>query len=112
MGLREMPTLECLDERSKTIIKTLDDLSDKISAQYADLRTYVADRDEKIDERLKSIEKDVQDLKLSRAEDNGKRSVLILIGGFALTAISAIFGAVGNILYQWLTGPNGPIKLG
>ena len=107
-----MPTLECLDERSRTIIKTLDDLSDKISIQHQEIRAYIEERDKSIDAKLKEIIEDVQDLKLSRAEDRGKRSILIFIGGIALTAISAIFGAVGNILYQWLTGPSGPIKLG
>ena len=107
-----MPTLECLDERSRTIIKTLDDLSDKISIQHQEIRAYIEERDKSIDAKLKEIIGDVQDLKLSRAEDKGKRSILIFIGGIALTAISAIFGAVGNILYQWLTGPSGPIKLG
>lgn len=107
-----MPTLECLDERSRTIIKTLDDLSDKISIQHQEIRAYIEERDRSLDAKLKEIIDDVQDLKLTRAKDEGKQSILILVGGVALTAISAIFGAIGNILYQWLTGPSGPIKIG
>ena len=107
-----MPTLECLDERSRAIIKTLDDLSETLTVQYKEIRFCIDERDKRIDVKLRQIEADIQDLKLTRAEDKGKRSILIFIGGLALTAISAIFGAVGNILYQWLTGPSGPIKLG
>lgn len=106
-----MPTLECLDERTKIVKETLDDLSEKLTEQYKDIRFCIDERDRRIDAKLKQIEEDIQDLKLSRAEDKGKRSILIAIGGLALTAISAIFGAVGNILYQWLTSA-GPIKLG
>ena len=106
-----MPTLECLDERTKIVKETLDDLSKKLTEQYKDIRFCIDERDRRMDAQLEKIEKDIQDLKESRAEDRGKRSVLILLGGLALTAISAIFGAIGNILYQWLTGPHGPIRL-
>lgn len=106
-----MPTLECLDERTRIVKETLDNLSDKLTEQYRDIRFCIEERDRKIDAKLKEIEEDIEDLKLSRAKDEGKRSILIVIGGFALTAISAIFGAIGNILYTWLTGPHGPIKL-
>ena len=107
-----MPTLECLDERTKIVKETLDDLSNKLTDQYKDIRLCINERDRRMDAQLTQIEEDIKDLKLSRAEDRGKRSILVFIGGIALTAISAIFGAVGNILYQWLTGPSGPIKLG
>jgi hypothetical protein len=107
-----MPTLECLDERTKLVKETLDGLSSTLTEQYRDIRFCIDERDKRIDAKLRQIEEDIQDLKLTRAEDKGKRSILILIGGLALTAISAIFGAVGNILYQWLTGPSGPMKLG
>ena len=106
-----MPTLECLDERTRIVKETLDDLSDKLTEQYRDIRLCIDERDKRIDMKLKQIEEDIQDLKLTRAEDRGKRSILIVLGGLALTAISAIFGAVGNILYQWATGPHGPIRL-
>lgn len=106
-----MPTLECLDERTRIVKETLDDLSNQLRNQYKDIRFCIEERDRRIDAQMEKIEKDIQDLKETRAEDRGKRSILIFIGGLALTAISAIFGAIGNILYQWLTGPSGPIKL-
>ena len=106
-----MPTLECLDERTKLVKETLDRLSETLTVQYKDIRLCIDERDRRMDAQLEKIEKDIQDLKESRAEDRGKRSILIVLGGIALTAISAIFGAVGNILYQWLTGPHGPIRL-
>lgn len=106
-----MPTPECLDERSKAILKNLDELSDRITLQHQEIRAYIKEREQFIAASLRDIEEDVEDLKLSRAEDRGKKSIILFIGGLALTAISVIFGAIGNIIYQWLTGPHGPIRL-
>lgn len=107
-----MPTMECLEERTRIILKTLDDLGSKITLQHQEIRLYIEARDKEFSAKLKEIEEDIEDLKLTRAEDHGKRSMLIFMGGIALAAISGIFGAIGNILYQWATSAHGLIKLG
>ena len=98
-----MPTLECLDERSRAILARLDDMSEHFDANFKELRAAS-------EARLRAVEEDVYKLKLQRASDEGKQAVAIWIGGVALTALAAIFGAVGNIIYTWVIGPHGPLK--
>lgn len=98
-----MPTLECLDERSRAILARLDDMSEHFDANFKELRAESSTR-------LRAIEEDVYELKLRMASDDGKRAAAVWIGGVALTALAAIFGAVGNILYTWIIGPHGPLK--
>lgn len=96
-----MPTLECLDERSKAILARLEQLDDSISKRFDTFQFAIEERNKIIDQRLSEIEDDILQLKLQHAEEHGKKSMLIWLGGVTLTALASILGAVGNAVYSW-----------
>ena len=97
-----MPTLECLDERSKAILDRLEQIDEKFSENFRDFRSTIEERNKIIDRRIDAVEADMLALKIQRAEEGGKRSMLVWMGGIALTAFASIFGAIGNAVYSWV----------
>lgn len=96
-----MPTLECLDERTRAILTRLDQMDEKFSENFHSFRLAIEDRNKIIDKRLDEVEDEILKLKLQHAEESGKKSVMIWLGTVALTAVASILGAVGNAVYNW-----------
>lgn len=115
-----MPTLECLDERSRAILAKLEDMDEHYKATHNEFREAMrenynglATRFESlkvdVDARLTKNEEDIKQIKTDKAYDEGRRSGLMLAGGVALSGFSAVCGAIGNVLWQWATSSRGPI---
>lgn len=98
MGLRGMPTLECLDERSKQILSRIDDMDLRINRRFDSF-------EEGVGERLKALEADIAIIKQENAREDGKKTVSLWVGGMVL----AMLGAIGNMVLVWLLGPKGPL---
>jgi hypothetical protein len=62
--------------------------------------------DEGVNERLANLEKDVAEIKISSAREDGQKSVTLWVGG----AVLAMLGAIGNMVLVWLLGPKGPLS--
>ncbi|MGJ0503133.1 MAG: hypothetical protein ACR65X_05175 [Methylocystis sp.] len=61
--------------------------------------------DETVGARLSALDKDVAEIKISSAREDGQKSVTLWVGGLVL----AIVGAIGNMLLVWILGPKGPL---
>lgn len=90
-----MPTLECLDERSVLILRRLEEI-----------KTDLEVRGEKLDKQLIALEQRVSKIELDLAGENGKKSVLVWVGG----VVFALLGAIANMIWVWLAGPKGPLS--
>ncbi len=91
-----MPTLECLDERTQQIQKSITMMDEKLTRRFDSF-------DEGVNERLAKLEKDVAEIKINSAREDGQKSVTLWVGG----AVLALLGAIGNMTMLWLLGPNG-----
>ena len=105
-----MPTLECLDERSRAILQKLEEMDDRYSATHAEFRSSMQTVNKELTDRISKVEKDIAQMLLDDAHESGKKQGALWAGGIALAAFSAVFGAVGNVLYTWFIGPNGPLS--
>ena len=93
-----MPNLECLDERTKQILSRIDDMDLRMSRRFDTF-------DETVGARLSALDKDVAEIKISAAREDGQKTVTLWVGGLVL----AIVGAIGNMLLVWILGPKGPL---
>jgi hypothetical protein len=93
-----MPTLECLDERSKQILDRLKDMDDRIAQRLDSF-------EEGVGKRLSKVEEDLASIKQERAREDGQKTVTLWVGG----AVLAMLGAIGNMLLVWILGPKGPL---
>jgi hypothetical protein len=93
-----MPTLECLDERSKQILDRLKDMDDRIAQRLASF-------EEGVGKRLSKVEEDLASIKQERAREDGQKTVTLWVGG----AVLAMLGAIGNMILVWILGPKGPL---
>lgn len=93
-----MPTLECLDERTKLILDRISSMDAKVTKRFDEF-------DSAFNERLTRLEDDVDAIKLSSAREDGQKSVTLWVGGLVL----AMLGAIGNMILVWLLGPKGPL---
>jgi hypothetical protein len=93
-----VPNLEYLDERTKQILSRLDDMDLRITRRFDAF-------DETVGARLSELDKDVSEIKISAAREDGQKSVTLWVGGLVL----AIVGAIGNMLLVWILGPRGPL---
>jgi hypothetical protein len=93
-----MPTLECLDERSKQTLDRLNDLSEQLMRRFDSFEAGVG-------KRLSALESDVAVIKQERAREDGQKTVTLWVGG----AVLAMLGAIGNMLLVWILGPKGPL---
>jgi hypothetical protein len=100
-----MPTLECLDERSRLILERLNEIDERFVKGLGEVKFCVEERNRLLESRIESIENDIIQIKLQHAEENGKKSVFVWVGGIALTALASILGAVGNAVYSWIIRP-------
>ncbi len=102
-----MPTLECLDERSRSILEQLKQMTGHFDSSLNSVRESLDARDSSLEQRLEKLEADILAIKLFHAQEDGKRSIILWVGGIAFMALSSMFGAVGNIIYTWMTKPGG-----
>lgn len=94
----KMPTIECLDERTRQILDRIEDMDERLTKRFDDtVKT--------TNTRIALLESSVEKIKIDTAEANGKRTVAVWVGGMAL----ALLGAVGNMILVWLVGPKGPL---
>lgn len=93
-----MPTLECLDERSKQTLSRLEDLDERLMRRFDSF-------EEGIGKRISAIEADVAQIKQERAREDGQKTVTLWVGG----AVLAMLGAIGNMILVWILGPKGPL---
>lgn len=105
-----MPTLECLDERSKNILDRLDSIEGQIKESHRQFLLALEHRDAQLTTDITEIRRDVDVLKLQRVAEEGTRKGAVWAGGLALTAFAAIVGAVGNTIWAWAIGPHGPLN--
>lgn len=108
-----MPTIECLDERSKAILSSINELKANFERHHAEFKEALEDMSKALEARIESHERDTdrrlnvvtQDIlaiKLEHENERGRRSVLIWAGGIMLSGFSAVAGAIGNLAYTWL----------
>lgn len=100
-----MPTLECLEERSRRILDRLDDLDERWQENYRAIQEALEKGNQKLVSRIDAVEKDVEAIKLKQAEADGKRSVALWLG----STILVVIGALANMLFVWFVGPHGPL---
>ncbi|MGJ0503888.1 MAG: hypothetical protein ACR65X_09130 [Methylocystis sp.] len=72
-----MPNLEYLDERTKRILSRLDDMDLRITRRFDAF-------DETVGARLSELDKDVSEIKISAAREDGQKSVTLWVGGLVL----------------------------
>ena len=92
-----MPTLECLDERSRLILERINEMDAKVSEAFRDFRFAIEERNKLIEKRIDVVEADIEAIKIHQAEERGKKTVMI----WFMTAVASILGAVGNAVYNW-----------
>lgn len=90
-----MPTLECLDERTKAILAKLEDMDERYGKVHGELWSY-----------LHELRTDIANIKEANARESGKQQGIIWAGGLALGVFSAVCGVVGNFIYTWFTTPH------
>ena len=73
----------------------------RFSESFRDFRLAIEEQSRVINKRLDAVEEDILELKLQHAEESGKKSMIMWLGGITLTAFASIFGAVGNAIYNW-----------
>ncbi|MFA7308410.1 MAG: hypothetical protein WC026_17265 [Hyphomicrobium sp.] len=103
MGIFDMPTLECLDERTKRILDALEEMKSDFTVRFDSVDAAFSQRLTKLESEIKETKKDVIEIKLASSKQEGQKGVFIFVGGLVL----AMLGAVGNMILLWLLGPNG-----
>lgn len=63
-----MPTPECLDERTKAIISSLDKIEVRLNEGLSEVRACVEDRDRVLWERIDKVEDVIGELKADKAK--------------------------------------------
>lgn len=101
-GFGAMPTLECLDERSRLILDGQERMDKRFTSSFHELRLCIEEQNRLTTKRIDDLQEDIEEIKLKMAEDQGKKSMLMWVGGIALTAFASIFGAIGNAVYSWV----------
>lgn len=98
-----MPTLECLDERTKRILDAIEEMKADFTARFDTVDTIFSQRLAKLEAEVRETKKDVVEIKLTSSKQEGQKGVVIFVGGITL----AMLGAIGNMVLLWLLGPNG-----
>src|SRR5512135_875926 len=101
-----MPTLECLDERTQRVLDKLDEMYELFTANHRQLKEMYVRRETAVDDRLSEMDKEIQQLKLIIAREDGRKSITMWIGG----TVIAMGGALANTFLIWFLGPNGPLN--
>jgi predicted nuclease with TOPRIM domain len=98
-----MPTLECLDERTRRILDAVEDMKSDFTARFDSVDSAFSLRLSKLEADIRETKKDVIEIKLASSKQEGQKGVVIFVGGIIL----ALLGAIGNMVLLWLLGPNG-----
>ena len=101
-----MPTLECLDERTKRILAAIEDMKHDFTARFDSVDSEFSLRLSHLESDIRETKKDIISIKISSSKEEGQKGVVIFIGGIVLT----LLGAVGNMVIVWVLGPAGPLN--